>query len=69
MYEHTIDPLVEFDPCPLEKSESIKLIREIDQYLDEQARPLVTVAKKYGWMILESIAKSGSTLGIRPPRS
>ena len=68
MHEHNIDPLAEFDPCPLEISESIELISEIDQYLEEQARPLRTAFKKYGWMVIESLAKSGSSLGIHPPR-
>lgn len=62
-----INPLVEFDPCPL-SSEGIDLVAETEHYLDEQARPVLTAIKKYGWMIIEGIAKSGGGLGIHPPR-
>ena len=62
-----INPLVEFDPCPLSNEVTI-LVRETEQYLEEQARPIVTTIKKYGWMVIESIAKSGGGIGIYPPR-
>ena len=66
MNDNPIDPLVEFDPCPLDCEESIVMIQETEQYLDEQARPVLTAIKKYGWIVLGELGKSGGTLGIRP---
>lgn len=64
-----IDPLIEHGPCTLSR-EGMLLIQEVDIYLEEQARPVITAVKKYGWMILEGLAKSGVAMGLpRPPKS
>lgn len=65
-----IDPLNEFDPIRLEYRESVEVIQEAERYLQASEHPIRTAFKKYGAIVLESLAKSGTTLGIyRPPKS
>ncbi|MCA9344704.1 hypothetical protein KC946_02615 [Candidatus Saccharibacteria bacterium] len=67
MEHDRIDPLVEFDPCPLEYKESLELFTELDQYLEEKNHPLLTNMKKIGMIVIAGIVKAGSTIGLRPP--
>lgn len=65
--EKPIDPLVEFNSRPLEYKESIELIREIDHYLEEEARPILTAVKKFGMIVLNGLANSGIIKAFNPP--
>jgi len=62
--EPVVDPLVEFDHCPPESADGIRLIREVEEFLKAEAVPPEATWKKIGVTVL---AKLSMTTGLYRP--
>lgn len=63
----SIDPLIEFDPCPIETYEGLKVVRDVENFLIEEAKPQPHLLKRLGSAGLRAIAWTMHGLGHIPP--
>ena len=61
-------PLRQSELRPPEPRTPDQLENNVVTHIYEQDHPVLSTIKRIGGMVIDGLAKSGSTLGIRPPR-